>query len=90
MAYDAATKSVVLFKDGGSGATWTWDGTAWTKRCPAASPPRLSSTGPHTAMAYDADAGVVVLFGGSGTNGTTSNVTWTWDGTNWAQWHAKP
>jgi hypothetical protein len=38
-------------------------------------------------MAYDADHGQMVLFGG-GTNGDTLgflNDTWTWDGTNWTQ-----
>ena len=89
MAYDAATRSMVLFADGGQGATWTWDGAAWTQRCPAATPPRLSSTGPHAAMAYDADAGVMVVFGGAGAASLASNATWIWDGTTWAQWHAK-
>jgi hypothetical protein len=41
-------------------------------------------------MAYDADAGVVVVFGGASATGSSSNATWTWDGTTWAQWHAKP
>jgi hypothetical protein len=41
-------------------------------------------------MAYDADAGVVVVFGGAGATSLASNATWIWDGTNWAQWHAKP
>jgi hypothetical protein len=90
MAYDAATRSMVLFVDGGQGATWTWDGKAWTQRCPAATPPGLSSTGPHAAMAYDADAGVMVVFGGAGATSMTSNATWIWDGTTWAQWHARP
>jgi hypothetical protein len=42
------------------------------------------------AMAYDADAGVVVLFGGAGASNLVSSATWTWDGTTWTQWHAKP
>jgi hypothetical protein len=90
MAYDAATGSMVLFADGGQGATWTWDGAAWTQRCPPASPPRLTSTGPMAAMAYDADGLVVVVFGGAGANSLVSNATWTWDGKTWAQWHANP
>jgi len=90
MAYDAATRSMVFFADGGAGATWTWDGAAWAQRCPPAEPPRLSSTGPMPAMAYDADAGVVVVFGGVSASSLTSNATWTWDGTTWTQWHAKP
>ncbi len=90
MAYDAATRSMVLFADGGVGATWTWDGAAWTQRCPAATPPMLSSRGPHAAMAYDADARLMVVFGGAGATSLASNATWTWDGTTWAQWHARP
>ncbi|HEY3955205.1 MAG TPA: hypothetical protein VGM53_17695 [Streptosporangiaceae bacterium] len=43
MAYDAATRTTVLF--GGStdrstfGDTWTWDGSAWTRQAPAIHPP---------------------------------------------------
>src|SRR5207249_2531258 len=85
MAYDAATRSMVFFADGGAGATWTWDGAAWAQRCPPAEPPRLSSTGPMPAMAYHADAGVVVVFGGVSASSLTSNATWTWDGTTWTQ-----
>ena len=93
MTFDAAHGVVVLF--GGSPSnpmddTWTWDGAAWAQRCPPAEPPRLSSTGPMPAMAYDADAGVVVVFGGVSASSLTSNATWTWDGTTWTQWHAKP
>jgi hypothetical protein len=89
MAYDAATRSMVLFN---AGATWTWDGKAWTQRCPPAAPPVLHSTGPMPAMAYDAAAGVVVLFGGTLNGAVTgaTSATWTWDGTTWAQWHARP
>jgi hypothetical protein len=90
MAYDAATRSMVLFADGGQGATWTWDGATWTQRCPAAAPPRLTSTGPMAAMAYDADASVAVVFGGVSASNLVSSATWTWDGTTWTQWHAKP
>ena len=90
MTYDAATRSVVLFNDGGPGATWTWDGAAWTERCPAASPPVLANTGPMPAMAYDAAARVLVVFGGFISSSLSSSATWTWDGTTWAQWHAKP
>jgi hypothetical protein len=79
MAYDAATGNVVLF--GGIGGrtdqllsdTWTWDGTTWTREHPATRPParRLA------AMAYDAAASNVVLFGGFSSRGYLNN-TWTW------------
>jgi hypothetical protein len=46
---------------------------------PSVSPPvRMAH-----AMAYDADHGLVVLFGGYGA--TTLGDTWVWDGNNWAQ-----
>ena len=60
MAYDAATGTTVLF--GGAtdcchlfGDTWTWDGSAWTKRAPASHPSARYSA----AMAYDEHRGVV-------------------------------
>jgi hypothetical protein len=80
MAYDAATRTVVLF--GGEttgyhlfGGTWTWNGTTWTERHPAASP----SARQGAAMAYDAAAGTVVLFGGVAPGaGFVDDDTWTW------------
>jgi len=84
MAYDAATGTVVLFGGIGNGSdnllrdTWTWNGTTWTKRHPAASPPAREDA----AMAYDAATGTVVLFGGAGGPG---NDTWTWNGTTWTK-----
>jgi hypothetical protein len=82
MAYDAARREVVRF--GGSangttsgtlGDTWTWNGTTWTQKLPAASPSPRSNPG----LAYDTFRGVVVLFGGANT-GYLSD-TWEWNGT---------
>jgi len=87
MAYDSAHGQVVLF--GGVGAdnavlsdTWTWDGSNWTQRVPANSPPARN----FHAMAYDSLHQQVVLFGGS-TSSYLSLLsdTWVWDGSNWAQ-----
>ena len=36
-------------------------------------------------MAYDPELGVVVLFGGTESNGEGFQDTWTWDGTTWTQ-----
>jgi sugar lactone lactonase YvrE len=88
VAYDAATKQVVLF--GGSdalgdalGETWIWNGLSWAQRTPATSPsPRFGAS-----MAYDAGSRQLLLFGGSGDTGTRSNETWTWTGSNWVQLH---
>src|SRR6266566_4782793 len=52
----------------------------WTKQHPAASP--LARW--DAPMAYDAAAGNVVLFGGSGAHGHFRD-TWVWNGTTWAK-----
>jgi hypothetical protein len=77
MAYDAATRSVVLFGVGRHprAGTWTWDGSTWTKQHPATSPPARNSA----TMAYDAATGTAVLFGGVESDGTgVLDDTWTW------------
>ena len=77
MAYDANTKTVVMF--GGSTQagtnptdTWTWNGVTltWTQQLPATSPPGGGG------MATD-PAGNVVLFNGA------NSTTWVWTGTTW-------
>src|SRR5215469_679654 len=84
MAYDAATRNVVLF--GGlsgitRGDTWTWDGSTWTKQRPATSPPARY----NASMAYDAATGNVVLFGGLGHRTCCPSDTWVWDGSTWTK-----
>ena len=92
MAFHAPTGKVVLF--GGRyhdyyGAfradTWTWDGATWTLETPAVSPPARA----YASMAYDADNGTVVLFGGmlceEDLLSCTASDTWTWDGVNWTR-----
>jgi hypothetical protein len=85
LAYDRATKTVVLFggivANGYLGDTWTWDGQTktWTQQHPASSPsPR------RAPLAYDEVTQLVVLFGGDDGN-TGFTDTWTWDGNNWTQ-----
>jgi hypothetical protein len=89
MAYDIATKTVVLF-GGDNGTTdhyndtWTWDGTTWTQQFPPSAP----SVRGMASMAYDPTLGSVILFGGADTQaGSQSNDTWVWNGINWAQIH---
>jgi hypothetical protein len=88
MAYDSLHQQVVLF--GGTTTfaaspfsdTWVWDGTNWTQKFPANSPPARRA---H-AMAYDAARGQVVLFGGCcGVPNSDVQDTWVWDGSNWEQ-----
>jgi Galactose oxidase, central domain len=57
----------------------------WTRQAPASSPPARADA----AIAYDAATGTVVLFGGSGANGSFSD-TWTWDGSTWSKQNPAP
>ena len=61
-----------------SDETWTWNGTAWQKLDPAASPAARMA---H-ALAYDSSRKRVVLFGGT-TAQSTVDETWEWDGLAW-------
>ena len=86
MAFDEATGKGMLF--GGitlpstySDATWNWDGTAWQKQSPAATPGGRV----EFAMAYDAARQQVVLFGGYSPQGGLLSDTWVWDGMNWTE-----
>jgi hypothetical protein len=88
LAYDPATKTVVLFggadNTGPLGDSWIWDGKAktWTQLFPPASPPARG----QASMAYDSRIQSVVLFSGvDHTNSIFFQDTWTWDGTNWNQ-----
>jgi len=93
MAYDPTTSSVLLFgglgpcgtHGGGCNDMWSWDGSAWSQLHPS-SPPQARG---RAGMAYDADLGTVVLFGGLGFQPDGSSVdvndTWGWDGSGWTQ-----
>ena len=62
--------------------TWIFDGTSWTKRTAAQSPPARYDA----PMVYDVYHHDLVLFGGQGLSQGQSgplNDTWTWDGTGW-------
>ncbi len=72
MAYDEASKSVVLFggkNDWELNDTWTWNGLRWTKHNPVVSPRTTAGAG----MAYDPVSQGVLLF-------TTGGETWLWQG----------
>jgi Galactose oxidase, central domain len=96
MAYDATTKTVVLFggnarNDAGDlNDTWIWNGTNWTQVFPPVSPParRWDTQG----MAYHAPSGKVVLFGGVTSGGAMFGDAWIWDGTTqtWTQLSPSP
>ncbi len=90
MAYDSNRGVTMLFGGISSPAspavlndTWEWNGSNWTQRTPATSPP---GRGGH-AMAFDSARGVAVIFGGVMISGSmvVANDTWEWNGTNWTQ-----
>ena len=88
MAYDPGADQMVVFSgEIGAGPpqvadTWIWDGRNWSQATPATSPPARQGA----TMAYDADSGQLILFGGeTGTNSGLLNDTWMWNGTIWTQ-----
>jgi hypothetical protein len=86
MVYDSAMQGIVLF--GGYGAsmggytelndTWLWSHGTWKQLFPLKSPSPREIYG----MAYDANNGKVVLFGGESA-GTVLNDTWVFNGSTW-------
>lgn len=91
MVYDAADQEALLFSAGppGStspeGVTWVFDGSTWRTVGPPVSP----STRSGEALAYDAQDGYVVLFGGLALTGSPGalNDTWEFLAGNWTQLH---
>jgi len=85
IAYDRATEQIVLFggDDGGANQyndTWTWNGTNWRLRAPAAAPaPRGLAS-----LAYDPRIHSVVLFSGF-INTQVYTDTWAWNGSTWTE-----
>jgi hypothetical protein len=79
IAYDAATKQLVLF-DSSNGGTWLWNGTTWTPAVPTTRP----STRAEAVLAYDGATHQLILFGGEDSSGAL-NTTWNWTGSNWVQ-----
>src|SRR5262245_40308170 len=83
-AYDELHQTSILFGGSGTGTstdlgdTWLWNGSTWTQPTSPAHP----SPRQNAAMAFDANRGVVVLFGGV-TNGTALGDTWEWNGSAW-------
>src|SRR5260370_1055982 len=83
MTFDSTRNRTILWGGGNSAFvnlndTWEFDGTSWLQRTPSTSPPALVGS----AMAFDANRHVSVMFGGSGFPGNSA-ATWEWDGTNW-------
>jgi hypothetical protein len=85
LAYDNSRGVAVAVGVGWSGSleTWEWAQGAWVQRAPVNSPTfRVGS-----AVAYDAAARRVLLFGGTPVSGQGSpalNDLWAWDGVTWS------
>ena len=92
MAFDSARGVLVLFggRDGNGqrlNDTWEWDGINWTQRTA-----NNSTATPYPrfweSMAYDAQLGETVMFGGDHLEPNLLgpiNDTWLWDGTTWTR-----
>lgn len=85
MAYDADTRSLVLFggttADGSpSAATWIFDGTGWTRAATLSGPVARSGS----SMAFDGPAHQLVLFGGTDASNTFLSDAWAWNGAQWS------
>jgi hypothetical protein len=89
MVYEASQSRVLLFGgDEWLGAstftrrddTWVWNGTSWTRVATLGPAPRY-----RHAMAYDAQRGVIVLFGGSTSTNEWAADTWEWSSGSWTQ-----
>jgi hypothetical protein len=84
LAYDPATKSVLLYGglvpgSGANNSTWSFHGGVWTRLHSSPTPPRLSAA----LMGYDAALGKVVLYGGADSRGGLSYSTWAYSGGSW-------
>lgn len=81
--FPLAAVAIVAILGAGAGAYFGLRGAKGPGSGPAAGP----SARAFAAVAYDAAAHQVVLFGGMGGDGAALNDTWTWDGTGWTQQH---
>jgi hypothetical protein len=80
MAYDPATRTVLLYRAAASRTheTWSWDGTRWSQLHPAALPDIEQGT-----MAYDGSQ--VILVGTTFLGAGAGQETWAWDGRTWSR-----
>lgn len=76
MVYDVAHNRIVVVE---YDKTWLWDAPGWTEFAASNASPGKRW---RAAMAYDAQRGRIVLFGGDVAGATD---TWEWDGRTWTE-----
>ena len=84
---DTGRDRLVLFGGFGAGRhndVWEWDGEHWAAQTPGWSTANRPRGRQEHAAAYDANRGVVVVFGGRSDWGVEED-TWEWDGVTWRQ-----
>jgi hypothetical protein len=81
MAYDPATRGVLLYlaPTGGEHQTWRWDGAAWTRLAPRTTPDIVMG-----AMAFDGRRLLLVGAPFGFVQGQPVTQTWAWDGADWS------
>lgn len=81
MAYDPATRGVLLYlaQTGGEHQTWRWDGAAWTRLAPRTTPDIVMG-----AMAFDGRRLLLVGAPFGVVQGQPVTQTWAWDGADWS------
>ena len=78
LADDPINSDVILFGGDAGPDTWKWDGTDWTQLSPALLPAGAGG------MTYDSALQRIVLFAPP-TATSTTDLTYTWEGTNWVE-----
>lgn len=87
LAYDPATKQMLLFggqesEFGYSADTWLWTGSNWTT---ADNPSPVPQARGLASLTYDPTTGQLILNGGSGVSDQVFSDTWSWTGTAWIE-----
>jgi len=91
MAYDPVRQVVWLFggvtSAGRLNDIWSWDGSQWSNATPPEGDPAPSPRF-YSGAVFDPALGELVIVGGTDNDAAsdpTSNETWSWNGTRWAQ-----
>jgi len=87
LAYDPASKQLVLFGGNQSGAgyladTWLWTSSGWTS---AGNPAPVPQARTQASLTYDSTTSQLILAGGSGVSDQVFSDTWCWTGAAWTK-----